>query len=52
MLIVKTIVVTVLLLIIGDFLSTFFYHVPEHVFGKFHTLVHHGKTVVLFIMLF
>ncbi|MGB5632231.1 MAG: sterol desaturase [Waterburya sp.] len=21
----------------------FFYHVPEHVFGKFHTLVHHGK---------
>lgn len=40
---VQTIVVTVLLLLIGDFLSTFFYHVPEHVFGKFHTLVHHGK---------
>ncbi len=40
---VQTIVVTMLLLLIGDFLSTFFYHVPEHVFGKFHTLVHHGK---------
>lgn len=31
------------LLLIGDFLSTFLYHVPEHVFGKFHTLVHHSK---------
>jgi len=41
--IVKAIVIAALLLIVGDFLSTFFYHVPEHVFGKFHTLVHHGK---------
>ena len=41
--IIKAIVVTVLLLLVGDFLSTFFYHVPEHVFGKFHALVHHGK---------
>jgi hypothetical protein len=32
-----------LLLLLGDFFSTFFYHVPEHVFGKFHTIVHHGK---------
>lgn len=40
---VKTILVAVLLLLVGDFLSTFFYHVPEHVFGKFHILVHHGK---------
>lgn len=39
----KTIFITVSLLLVGDFLSTFFYHVPEHVFGKFHTLVHHGK---------
>ncbi|MEY4520692.1 MAG: hypothetical protein RLZZ499_3292 [Cyanobacteriota bacterium] len=39
----KTIVIAWLLLLIGDFLSTFVYHVPEHVFGKFHTLVHHGK---------
>ncbi|MGF1587824.1 MAG: sterol desaturase [Pleurocapsa sp.] len=39
----KIVIVALLLLIVGDFLSTFFYHVPEHVFGKFHTLVHHGK---------
>jgi hypothetical protein len=39
----KTIVIAWLLLLVGDFLSTFVYHVPEHVFGKFHTLVHHGK---------
>lgn len=43
MLLIKIIVVAWLLLLIGDFLSTFLYHVPEHVFGKFHTLVHHGK---------
>ncbi len=36
-------VAALLILLIGDFLSTFFYHVPEHVFGKFHTIVHHGK---------
>ncbi len=30
------------MLVIGDFLSTFLYHVPEHVFGKFHALIHHG----------
>ncbi|NJN76447.1 MAG: sterol desaturase [Synechococcaceae cyanobacterium RL_1_2] len=43
MLILKAIVTCLLLLLIGDFLSTFVYHVPEHVFGKFHTLVHHSK---------
>jgi hypothetical protein len=32
-----------LLLLLGDFISTFLYHVPEHVFGKFHCLVHHSK---------
>jgi hypothetical protein len=30
------------LLLLGDFVATFGYHVPEHVFGKFHTLVHHS----------
>jgi hypothetical protein len=35
--------VALLLLLFGDFISTFFYHVPEHVFGKFHTVVHHSK---------
>lgn len=41
--IIKVVVTAVLLLLLGDFLSTFLYHVPEHVFGKFHTIVHHGK---------
>jgi hypothetical protein len=31
-----------LLLLLGDFVATFCYHVPEHVFGKFHTIVHHS----------
>lgn len=43
MFIVKAFLVLILLLVIGDALSTFMYHVPEHVFGKFHSLVHHGK---------
>ncbi|GAB4535057.1 MAG: sterol desaturase family protein [Pleurocapsa sp.] len=43
MCLIKIAFVATLLLLIGDFLSTFLYHVPEHVFGKFHTLVHHGK---------
>jgi hypothetical protein len=40
---IKIVLVAVFLLLIGDFLSTFLYHVPEHVFGKFHSIVHHGK---------
>ncbi len=40
---IKAIAAIYLLLLLGDFFSTFFYHVPEHVFGKFHTIVHHGK---------
>ena len=40
---IKIIGVSASLLLVGDFLSTFFYHVPEHVFCKFHTIVHHGK---------
>ncbi len=43
MLAIEFILASVLLLLIGDFLSTFLYHVPEHVFGKFHKIVHHGK---------
>ncbi|NJN22011.1 MAG: sterol desaturase [Leptolyngbya sp. RL_3_1] len=31
-----------LLLLLGDFVATFGYHVPEHVFGKFHNAVHHS----------
>jgi hypothetical protein len=41
--IIKTVGTAWLLLLLGDFFSTFFYHVPEHVFGKFHSIVHHGK---------
>lgn len=43
MLAIKIVSVAFLLLLTGDFLSTFLYHVPEHVFGKFHSIVHHGK---------
>jgi Fatty acid hydroxylase superfamily len=38
----EAIAVAWLLLIIGDFLSTFFYHVPEHVFGSLHLKTHHS----------
>ncbi|MBW4471842.1 MAG: sterol desaturase family protein [Stenomitos rutilans HA7619-LM2] len=31
-----------LLLVLGDFLSTFCYHVPEHVFGRLHLQTHHS----------
>jgi len=31
-----------LLLLLGDFVGTFGYHVPGHVFGKFHAIVHHS----------
>jgi hypothetical protein len=41
--IITAIIAAWLLLLLGDFFSTFFYHVPEHVFGKFHSIVHHGK---------
>ncbi len=40
---IKAVITAWLLLLVGDFFSTFFYHVPEHVFGKFHSIVHHGK---------
>jgi Fatty acid hydroxylase superfamily len=38
----KGIAVAWLLLFFGDFLSTFFYHVPEHVFGSLHLKTHHS----------
>jgi len=31
-----------LFLLLGDLIATFGYHVPEHVFGKFHSIVHHS----------
>jgi hypothetical protein len=38
----KACLVAWLLLFAGDFLSTFCYHVPEHVFGKLHLTTHHS----------
>jgi hypothetical protein len=38
----KIILVALALLLSGDFIATFFYHVPEHIFGKFHCAVHHS----------
>jgi hypothetical protein len=43
MFVLKIFLVALFLLLIGDLLSTFLYHVPEHAFGKFHSIVHHGK---------
>jgi sterol desaturase/sphingolipid hydroxylase (fatty acid hydroxylase superfamily) len=34
--------VALVLLLIGDLIATFLYHVPEHVFGKYHLLIHHS----------
>jgi hypothetical protein len=30
-------------MIVGDFGSTFFYHVPQHVWGKLHLRTHHDR---------
>ncbi|BAY93890.1 MULTISPECIES: sterol desaturase family protein [unclassified Tolypothrix] len=37
----EAIAVAWLLLFFGDFLSTFVYHIPEHVFGSLHLKTHH-----------
>ena len=39
---IRIISVATLLLLLGDFSSTFFYRVSEHLFGN-HSLVHHRK---------
>ncbi|AOY80950.2 sterol desaturase family protein [Moorena producens JHB] len=41
--IIKILLVALVQLLLGDLLSTFVYHVPEHIFGKFHAIVHHSK---------
>lgn len=38
----KAIACAWILLVVGDFLSTFCYHVPEHVFGHLHVQTHHS----------
>ena len=32
-----------IVLLVGDFSSTFFYHVPQHVWGKLHLRTHHDR---------
>ncbi len=32
-----------IVLVVGDFGSTFFYHVPQHVWGKLHLRTHHDR---------
>jgi Fatty acid hydroxylase superfamily len=39
----KACIVAWLLLFLGDFFSTFVYHVPEHVFGSLHLKTHHSS---------
>ena len=33
----------IIVLLAGDFASTFFYHVPQHVWGKLHLRTHHDR---------
>ncbi len=33
-----------IVLIVGDFASTFFYHVPQHLWGKLHLRTHHDRS--------
>jgi hypothetical protein len=33
----------VIVLLVGDFASTFLYHVPQHVWGKLHLRTHHDR---------
>ncbi|MEM6452749.1 MAG: sterol desaturase family protein [Cyanobacteria bacterium P01_D01_bin.105] len=39
----KALLAIILLLLAGDFISTFVYHVPEHALGRLHCQVHHEK---------
>jgi sterol desaturase/sphingolipid hydroxylase (fatty acid hydroxylase superfamily) len=39
---INVLVVAFLLLLLGDCVGTFGYHVPEHAFGKYHSIVHHS----------
>jgi hypothetical protein len=40
---VSFVVATLIVLVVGDFGSTFFYHVPQHVWGKLHLRTHHDR---------
>ena len=34
----------VIVLVVGDFASTFFYHVPQHLWFKLHLRTHHDRS--------
>ena len=40
---ISGIVATLIVLVVGDFASTFFYHVPQHIWGKLHLRTHHDR---------
>jgi hypothetical protein len=40
---VAAIAAMLVVLVVGDFASTFFYHVPQHVWGKLHLRTHHDR---------
>ena len=40
---VSGIAATFIVLLVGDFASTFFYHVPQHLWGKLHLRTHHDR---------
>jgi Fatty acid hydroxylase superfamily len=41
--IISALVAMAIVLIVGDFGSTFLYHVPQHVWGKLHLRTHHDR---------
>jgi len=41
--VISAIAATFIVLVVGDFASTFFYHVPQHVWGKLHLRTHHDR---------
>ena len=40
---ISAIAAMLIVLVVGDFASTFFYHVPQHVWGKLHLRTHHDR---------
>ena len=41
--VISAIAAMFIVLLVGDFASTFFYHVPQHVWGKLHLRTHHDR---------
>jgi hypothetical protein len=41
--VISGVVAMLIVLVVGDFASTFFYHVPQHVWGKLHLRTHHDR---------